>query len=294
MFKNTSSTQEEVTNKFIEEFYKESLGIEDKERELEKYKETITDLENRIRELEVDKKEQGASLSHKKVKDNPGQTKKNSSSRRRKSRKNLDTQHYSNGKITELSDCYNCDEMDVLDEEIFECIRDVGYVEKITEWSSIFLRMFYSDLTPLELSKKFGWQAVKKIVTGNDITDGEIIRENIKKYGGFFGKVIRVIKIKYILLYFNNENEIMNTFYKSGMEDEIGQGLQLKDSLTDLKILNDKIDDLFLVTELRKLMAMNQQVVLKETKDGDNINENKKHVAQIQGSRGDDDSKGSE
>lgn len=30
MFKNTSSTQEEVTNKFIEEFYKESLGIEDK------------------------------------------------------------------------------------------------------------------------------------------------------------------------------------------------------------------------------------------------------------------------
>ncbi|CAG8534863.1 12156_t:CDS:2 [Rhizophagus irregularis] len=173
MFKNTSSTQEEVTNKFIEEFYKESLGIEDKylprgifspegrrkdsesrgseeklnkmatelsEKERiillhkvkKKYKETITDLENRIRELEVDKKEQGASLSHKKVKDNPGQTKKNSSSRRRK------------------------------------------------------------------------------------------------------------------------------------------------------------------MTELRKLMAMNQQVVLKETKDGDNINENKKHVAQIQGSRGDDDSKGSE
>ncbi|PKK65008.1 hypothetical protein RhiirC2_786745 [Rhizophagus irregularis] len=165
MFKNTSSTQEEVTNKFIEEFYKEYLGIENKclqlcisfiiqstnedfwavankyldksealprgifslvenlkqtildlknrERELEKYKETITDLEHRIRELEVDKKEQGASLSYKKVKDNPGQTKKNSSSRRRKSQKNLDTQHYSNGKITELSDCYNCDEMDV-------------------------------------------------------------------------------------------------------------------------------------------------------------------------------------
>ncbi|CAB4381677.1 unnamed protein product [Rhizophagus irregularis] len=30
MFKNTSSTQEEVTNKFIEEFYKEYLGIENK------------------------------------------------------------------------------------------------------------------------------------------------------------------------------------------------------------------------------------------------------------------------
>ncbi|CAB4431255.1 unnamed protein product [Rhizophagus irregularis] len=48
------------------------------------------------------------------------------------------------------------------------------------------------------------------------------------------------------------------------------------------------------VTELRKLMAMNQQVVLKEIKDGDNINENKKRVAQIQGSRGDDDNEGSE
>ncbi|PKB99487.1 hypothetical protein RhiirA5_429607 [Rhizophagus irregularis] len=33
--------------------------------------------------------------------------------------------------------------------------------------------------------------------------------------------------------------------------------------------------------------------VLKETKDGDNINENKKQVVQIQGSRGDDDSEGS-
>ncbi|PKY51313.1 hypothetical protein RhiirA4_532563 [Rhizophagus irregularis] len=74
---------------------------ENRVRGLEKYKETITDLENRIRELEVDvtvkermklekeevriitekfkekKKEQGTSLSHKKVKDNSGQTKKN-------------------------------------------------------------------------------------------------------------------------------------------------------------------------------------------------------------------------
>ncbi|PKY50966.1 hypothetical protein RhiirA4_467752 [Rhizophagus irregularis] len=112
MSKNTSSTLEEVTNKFIEEFYKEYLdksealprgifspegrskdsesrgseeklskmetelsertkniasksggrkfkqtillGLENRARELEKYKETITDLENRIRELEVD------------------------------------------------------------------------------------------------------------------------------------------------------------------------------------------------------------------------------------------------
>ncbi|CAB4431360.1 unnamed protein product [Rhizophagus irregularis] len=116
---------------------------------LEKEVRIITE---KFKDLEK-KKEQGMSSFHKKVKDNSGQTKKNSSSRRRKSQKNSDTQNYPNGKITELSDCYNnCDEMDgkynsnkscdmtfydfpwyfVLDEEIFECIRDVVYVEKIT------------------------------------------------------------------------------------------------------------------------------------------------------------------
>ncbi|CAB4436583.1 unnamed protein product [Rhizophagus irregularis] len=95
--------------------------------------------------------------------------------------------------------------------------------------------MFDSDLSPRELNEKFDWQAVKKIVAGSDKTDGEIIKENIKKYGGFFGKVIKEI----------NGNEPTGK-------------------------------------------------VLKETKNGDNINENKKRVAQIQGSRGDDDSEGNE
>ncbi|PKB95577.1 hypothetical protein RhiirA5_368003, partial [Rhizophagus irregularis] len=53
---------------------------------------------------------------------------------------------------------------------------------------------------------------------GNEITDGEIVKEYNKKYGGFFGKV-RINKLKYILIYFKNENDMMNAIYKSGMED---------------------------------------------------------------------------
>ncbi|CAB4426611.1 unnamed protein product [Rhizophagus irregularis] len=125
---------------------------------------------------------------------------------------------------------------------------------------------------------------------------------------------------------------MMNTVYKSGMKDEIGQGLQLKsqgeligkddnfksrriyktrpdnnvseksddeqfydtrDGLTDPKeILNDKIDDFNKLNEVfsGRIKEINGNEptgkVLKETKDGDNINENKKRVAQIKGSRG--------
>ncbi|GBC22105.2 hypothetical protein GLOIN_2v1787298 [Rhizophagus irregularis DAOM 181602=DAOM 197198] len=85
MSKNTSSTQEEVTNKFIEEIYKKYLGIEDKRiRELEvdvtvKERMKLEKEEVRIitEKFKEKKKEQGTSLSHKKVKNNSGQTKKN-------------------------------------------------------------------------------------------------------------------------------------------------------------------------------------------------------------------------
>ncbi|GET67162.1 hypothetical protein GLOIN_2v1771116 [Rhizophagus irregularis DAOM 181602=DAOM 197198] len=69
------------------------------------------------------------------------------------------------------------------------------------------------------------------------VNDGEIIVEHIEKYGGHFGKVIRINKIKYILIYFNNENEMMNTIYKSAMEDKLGAGFQIKSQ--DELIMND-------------------------------------------------------
>ncbi|PKY52611.1 hypothetical protein RhiirA4_470354 [Rhizophagus irregularis] len=131
--------------------------------------------------------------------------------------------------------------------------------------------MFDSDLSPRELNEKFDWQAVKKIVAGSDKTDGEIIKENIKKYGGFFGKVIkRRTAVSIDKMTPNN-----NVSEKSDDEQFYGT----RDALTDPKEnLNDKLDDFnklmkILVTELRKLM---------------------KRVAQIQGSRGDDDSEGNE
>ncbi|PKC55623.1 hypothetical protein RhiirA1_402747 [Rhizophagus irregularis] len=74
-----------------------------------------------------------------------------------------------------------------------------------------------------------------------------------------------------------------------------------RDGLTDQKeILNDKIDDFNKLNEVLsdRIKEINDNKptgkVLKETKDGDNTNENKKRVAQIQGSRGDDNSEGSE
>ncbi|PKY51312.1 hypothetical protein RhiirA4_468253 [Rhizophagus irregularis] len=84
----------------------------------------------------------------------------------------------------------------------------------------------------------------------------------------------------------------MNAVYKSGMEDEIGQGLQLKSQ--------DKLNGRTAISSHRGSTRRGQTIMyrrsklLKEIKDGDNTNENKKRVAQIQGSRGDDNSEGSE
>lgn len=58
---------------------------------------------------------------------------------------------------------------------------------------------------------------------GNEVKNETIIKENIKKYSGHFGKIIRINKIKYILIYFNNKNDMMK-----GMNADIGSGLQLK------------------------------------------------------------------
>ncbi|CAB4438288.1 unnamed protein product [Rhizophagus irregularis] len=91
----------------------------------------------------------------------------------------------------------------------------------------------------------------------------------------------------------------MNAVYKSGMEDEIGQGLQLKsqDKLNGRTAISSHRGSTRrgqTIMYRRSRMTNNFMIQGTETKDGDNTNENKKRVAQIQGSRGDDNSEGSE
>ncbi|PKK62587.1 hypothetical protein RhiirC2_790156 [Rhizophagus irregularis] len=70
--------------------------------------------------------------------------------------------------------------------------------------------------------------------------DGTIIKEHIKKYGGHFGNIIKINKLKYILIYFDNENDMMNAVYKSGMEYEIGKGPNY-DKVEDFNNFSDRI-----------------------------------------------------
>jgi hypothetical protein len=40
--------------------------------------------------------------------------------------------------------------------------------------------------------------------------------------------IIKINKIKYILMYFNNENDLLKAIYKSTMEEDLGKGLKMK------------------------------------------------------------------
>ncbi|PKY52981.1 hypothetical protein RhiirA4_485951 [Rhizophagus irregularis] len=50
----------------------------------------------------------------------------------------------------------------------------------------------------------------------------------IGQYGGHFAKVIKIFKIKYILIYFNNERDTLEAIYRSTMDEDMGKGLQMK------------------------------------------------------------------
>ncbi|PKY57462.1 hypothetical protein RhiirA4_478540 [Rhizophagus irregularis] len=165
--------------------------------------------------------------------------------------------------------------------------------------------MFDSDLSPQELRNRYGWQACKKISIESNATTVELLKKILRNMKDV-SEVIRINKIRYILIYFNNENEI-NAIYKSGMEDDMGLGIQLKsqdeligkddeqffdttDSLTDPKeSFNDKIENFNKLNEVISgrinEISGNQKEstskVSKEKRDSDIINTNKKRVAQI-------------
>lgn len=85
--------------------------------------------------------------------------------------------------------------------------------------------MVDSNLTPNQVKEKFSWQAFKKLDketgTMETMKDSEVIKHYNKKYGGFFGKIVRIDKIKYVLMYFNNESDVKRAISKSTMEDDI-------------------------------------------------------------------------
>ncbi|PKY47141.1 hypothetical protein RhiirA4_462238 [Rhizophagus irregularis] len=74
----------DMRSRELEEMLNQERIIFLQKEEIEKFKQTITDLESCVRELEVDqKKDNDTSLTNRKVKENSGQTKKNSSRRSR-------------------------------------------------------------------------------------------------------------------------------------------------------------------------------------------------------------------
>ncbi|EXX74303.1 hypothetical protein RirG_052380 [Rhizophagus irregularis DAOM 197198w] len=68
-----------------------------------------------------------------------------------------------------------------------------------------------------KIKEKYAWQAFRKLdEKENGKNDFILVKEYIKNM------------IKYILIYFNNENDLLQAIYKSTMEEDLGIGLQMK------------------------------------------------------------------
>jgi hypothetical protein len=93
-----------------------------------------------------------------------------------------------------------------------------------------YFLMFDAKLSATAIKKRYEWQAYKKLDdTENKKTEHVLLKLYNLKYGGHFSKVIKVNKNKYILMYFNNESDLLKVIYKSTMDEEvIGKGLQIK------------------------------------------------------------------
>ncbi|PKK67742.1 hypothetical protein RhiirC2_713891 [Rhizophagus irregularis] len=91
-----------------------------------------------------------------------------------------------------------------------------------------FIRMFDSHLPYNKFKAKFCWQAIKRLeddVKGDDIL---VIKDMVKAFHAFFGKIIRVKGKRFIILYFNTESDLMSAINKSIQASDIGSGLWIK------------------------------------------------------------------
>ncbi|PKC66854.1 hypothetical protein RhiirA1_441485 [Rhizophagus irregularis] len=150
------------------------------------------------------------------------------------------------------------------DETIYEMLKKVGYIERLeVKWNykyrtvrarirltkemedkflkggsniaitrndrTFFFRMFDAKLDASAIKKRCEWQAYRKLDKEElDKKDEEIIKDYNAALGRHFAKVIKINKIKYILMYFNNENDLLKAIYKSTMEEDLGKGLKIK------------------------------------------------------------------
>ncbi|PKY60342.1 hypothetical protein RhiirA4_483931, partial [Rhizophagus irregularis] len=151
------------------------------------------------------------------------------------------------------------------DNEIYEALKQVGYIERLeVKWNYkyrtvrarirltkameeiftkggsniaikrnndqlLYCRFFDAKLSATEIKKRYEWQAYQKIKEVHlEMKDHEILKNFNSKFGGHFSKIIKINKVKHILIYFNNENDLLNAIYKSNMEENIGEGLKIK------------------------------------------------------------------
>jgi hypothetical protein len=145
-----------------------------------------------------------------------------------------------------------------------------------------------------------------------------VVKDYVEKYGGHFAKIIKINKIKYILIYFNNENDLMQAIYRSTIDELIwGKGLIMKNQdeligtegtykkrigVNRFKVpmqptsKGEKSNLIFNLNNnfSERLEYLNKNENLpdtkdKQTEDKDKINKNKKRVVTTQGRREDSD-----
>uniref|UniRef100_U9SJ80 Uncharacterized protein n=2 Tax=Rhizophagus irregularis TaxID=588596 RepID=U9SJ80_RHIID len=88
--------------------------------------------------------------------------------------------------------------------------------------------MFDSRLSYRNVKEKFRWQAVKRLDSDVQKDDVLVIKEYIKTYKAFFGKIIRVKGTRFIILYFIKEMDLMNAINESIKNNDLGQSLWIK------------------------------------------------------------------
>ncbi|CAB4414703.1 unnamed protein product [Rhizophagus irregularis] len=88
--------------------------------------------------------------------------------------------------------------------------------------------MFDSRLTYKEVKDKFCWQAIKRLDVDIQNDDIKVIKDFVKDYHAFFGKIIRVKGMKFIILYFNKESQLMSAIDESTKKYDLGLGLWIK------------------------------------------------------------------
>jgi hypothetical protein len=92
-----------------------------------------------------------------------------------------------------------------------------------------YFRMFDAKMTPADIKKRYEWQAYKRYNELPGTPEYTALKTMNTQYGGHFSKIIKINKIKYVLIYFNNEKDLLKAIYKSTMEEtNMENGLKIK------------------------------------------------------------------